>query len=102
MVKRTNRREGFYFSAKGIDVFVATSQKIRTKKLAYKIAKLIVPVVNDYAIEWIFARLTPAMCEDTEFTFEGKLMQGYDIWGKDFGGAGSVDKNDGKTIILSL
>ena len=102
MIKRTNKREGFYFSVRGIDVFVATSQKVKSKKLAYKIAKLIVPVVNDYAIEWIFARLVPAICENTEFTFEGKLMQGYDISGKDFGGAGSVDKNDGKTIILSL
>ena len=102
MVKRTNRREGFYFRVKGIDVFVATSQKVKSKKLAYEIAKLIVPVVNDYAIEWIFARLKPATCEDTEFTFEGKLMQGYDIFGKDFGGAGSADKNDGKTIIIKL
>ena len=102
-MKNEKIREGFYFFEANHDFFVETKQEVKTRKLAHKIAETISFEVNDYIIETIFKRLQKAWCKDTCFTnSEGKEIYGYEIWGENFAGYGSVDKNDGKTIIIKL
>lgn len=96
-------RKGFYFFGANHDFFVETDQQIKSRKLAHQIAKAISFEVNDYTIETIFQRFQKAHCKDTCFTNkEGKEICGYEIWGENFAGYGSIDKNDGKTTIIKL
>ena len=96
-------REGFYFFEAGYDFFVETAQQVKSHKLARKIAEAVSFEVNDYTIETIFRRLKKAWCKDTCFTnSEGKKICGYEIWGENFAGYGSIDKTDGKTTIIKL
>ena len=96
-------REGFYFFGTNHDFFVETDQQVKSRKLARKIAEAISFKVNDYTIETIFSRLQKAWCKDTCFTNqEGKQICGYELYGKNFAGYGSVDKNDGRTVIIKL
>ena len=96
-------REGFYFFGANHDFFVETAQQVKSRKLARKIAEMISYEVSDYTIETIFWRLQKAWCKDTCFTnSEGKQICGYEIYGENFAGYGSVDKNDGKTTIIKL
>ena len=96
-------REGFYFFGANHDFFVETAQQVKSRKLARKIAETISFEINDYTIEIIFRRLQKAWCKDTCFTNnEGKQICGYEIWGENFAGCGSVDKTDGKTTIIKL
>ena len=96
-------REGFYFFGAKRDFFVVTDQQVKSRKLAYKIAKAICFEADDYTVETIFRRLQKAWCKDTCFTnSEGKQIYGYEIYGENFAGYGSVDKTDGKTIIIKL
>lgn len=102
-MKNENNREGFYFFGAKRDFFVETDQQVKSRKLARKIAEAICFEVNDYTIETIFKRLQKAWCKDTCFTnSEGKQICGYEIYGDNFAGYGSVDKNDGKTTIIKL
>ena len=96
-------REGFYFFGTNQDFFVETDQQVTSHKLARKIAEAISFKVNDYTIETIFKRLRKAWCKNTCFTnSEGKQIYGYEIYGENFAGYGSVDKTDGKTTIIKL
>ena len=96
-------REGFYFFGAKRDFFVETTQQVKSRKLAHKIAEAVSFEVNNYTIETIFRRLQKAWCKDTCFTNkEGKQIYGYEIYGENFAGCGSVDKNDGKTTIIKL
>ena len=96
-------REGFYFYGLGHDFFVETEQKVKSRKLARKIAEVISVKANNYTIKTIFQRLEKAWCKDTCFTNrEGKQICGYEIWGENFAGYGSIDKTDGRTIIIKL
>ena len=96
-------REGFYFFGANHDFFVETAQQVKSRKLARKIAEMISYEVSDYTIETIFWRLQKAWCKDTCFTnSEGKQICGYEMYGENFAGYGSVDKNDGKTTIIKL
>ena len=102
-MKNEKIKEGFYFFGADHDFFVETEQKVKSRKLARKIAEAISFEVNDYTIETIFKRLQKASCKDACFTnSEGKKVYGYEIWGENFAGYGSVDKNDGKTTIIKL
>ena len=96
-------RKGFYFFGANHDFFVETDQQIRSRKLAHQIAKAISFEVNDYIIETIFKRLQKAHCKDTCFiNSERKEICGYEIYGENFAGYGSIDKTDGKTTIIKL
>ena len=96
-------REGFYFFGANHDFFVETDQQVKSHKLARKIAETICFEADDYTIKTIFRRLQKAWCKDTCFTnSEGKQICGYEIYGENFAGYGSVDKNDGKTIIIKI
>ena len=102
-MKNEKIREGFYFFGAKRDFFVETDQQVKSHKLARKIAEAVSFEVNDYTVETIFKRLQKAWCKDTCFTnSEGKQICGYEIYGENFGGCGSIDKNDGKTIIIEL
>ena len=94
-------REGFYFFGANHEFFVETAQQVKNRKLARKIAEAICFEADDYTVETIFKRLQKAHCKNTCFTNkEGKQIYGYEIYGENFAGYGSVDKNDGKTIII--
>ena len=102
-MKNEKIREGFYFFGANHDFFVETKQEVKSRKLARKIAEAIFFEADDYTIETIVRRLQKAHCKDTCFTnSEGKEICGYEIYGENFAGYGSVDKTDGKTIIIKL
>ena len=102
-MKNEKIREGFYFFGAKRDFFVETAQQVKSRKLARKIAEAICFEADDYTIENIFRRLQKAWCKDTCFTnSEGKQICGYEIYGENFAGYGSVDKTDGKTIIIKI
>ena len=102
-MKNEKIREGFYFFEAKRDFFVETDQQVKSRKLARKIAEAVSFEVNDYTVETIFKRLQKAWCKDTCFTnSEGKQICGYEIYGDNFAGYRSVDKTDGKTIIIEL
>ena len=96
-------REGFYFFGANHEFFVETAQQVKNRKLARKIAEAICFEADDYTVETIFKRLQKAHCKNTCFTNkEGKQIYGYEIYGENFAGYGSVDKNDGRTTIIKL
>ena len=89
---------GFTFPYGRRDVFVETTYKNKTKKLAQKIlAKMDLPD-NPATVSGLLYYLTKATCEIRSLNNGRKY---YEIAGDGFGGRGSFT-DDGMTIIIKL
>lgn len=102
MTRTLEKSTGFTFWLSGIDFFVVTEQKNRTKHFA----AAVIAAMNqagfcvrdtDGARAELCYRLRPATLE----LKENKHGAYYDIHGDGFGGGGS-NVGDGKTVILSV
>ena len=89
---------GFTFRLGRKDVFVETTAKNKTKKLAEKILYKLELPVNPDTISEVLYWLMKANCEIKTLN-NGK--QYYDIYGNNFGGYGSF-LDDGMTILIKV
>ena len=102
-------KAGFYFQLGKKEVFVETTYKKKTEKLASNIFMALIkhgysiPDNPDTRKELLYYLLPASLeikhCPDTEF---GPAHDYYNIFGKSFSGYGSDNINDGKTIIITI
>lgn len=95
--------EGFYAYIGGKDCFFVTDQRKKSINLYDKILRLIgenVCTQNENALGYCLRRAT---CDLKRLTCrDGKIMTSWSIHGDGFGGYGSDDANDGKTLVFDL
>ena len=93
---------GFYMLVGRTEIFIETAYKNRSNQLAKKIAhKLLIP--DDPAVlKEILYYISPAQCKIMDYVWEGNRYEGYVISGKNFGGCGSANINDGKTVVVRI
>jgi hypothetical protein len=105
---------GFYFNAGRTEFFVKTEQKNVTVNFIRKILSAInEDPNNEKAVKYIKYHLMKANCQIKSFvpskevckTYgykENERIYYYSIFGKDFGGYGSDNIDDGRTIVIEV
>lgn len=105
---------GFYFHVGRTEFFVKTEQKNITVNFIRKILSAInEDPNNEKAVKYVKYYLTRANCQIKSYIpskevckdygyKEGERIYYYNIFGKNFGGHGSDNIDDGRTIILEV
>ena len=91
--------KGFHAYYYGKDYFFISVMKNKTASLCCQILKILGHDLSGTNQLLISDILRPANCEIRK-TASGRYF--YNIWGKNFGGYGSDNIEDGKTVIIEL